>query len=313
MNIRKLLKFATIYERMVKNSADVLPDLFNPNQQSAPQDVKPGEEKPETPHVPQPEKPEKPKMPEVDMAEQEELGYSGGGNLITDPKTPKEKKMQKVQQEGKKIGKVSWQLGNEFVLGNRYRTTAFVPVVVPRKKVDMHSAAAKSQIVDIIINLIKTDNYFAGLRSAEAATNFISNLMGMKKIEGSASNYNFGNIQIGESAVPNQYWNTVFLMGDYNYSPGGNVPYVELWRSYDNLKNGATDWILFMKKGGFLDAAKTDAKSFYEGLRSKGYFGKTYQKTRVEKHEKDYIGGIMAGRKSEEKVIREKALAAFAQ
>jgi len=170
----------------------------------------------------------------------QELGSKIEPTIIVNPKNNKEKKMFTVQQNGKRIGKASWQLGSEFVLGNRYRKLSFTPVVVPYNKVDMSSGSAKEQIVDAVLEIISTDNYYSPLRGNTIMTkNFISNLVGMKHAEGSSANYNIGNIQVGYGrlGIPNKYWSKVFLMGDKTYVSGGTIPYIELWRSYNNPRS----------------------------------------------------------------------------
>jgi len=239
----------------------------------------------------------------------QELGSKIEPVIIIDPKTPKEIKMFKVQQEGVRIGKASWQLGPEFVLGNRYRMLQFTPKVIPYKKVDMRSGAAKEQIVDAILEVITTNNYFTSLRNRpELTKNFILNLMGMKHSEGSSANYNIGNIQVGYGKLgrPNKYWSEVFLMGDKSYSGGVAIPYIELWRSYNNLKDGVKDWIDLLKDMNMLRGALQTPKDFYNHLRTKGYFGIKMSKNTLPKHEKAYVGGMEAGRKRSKDMIDKK-------
>ena len=239
----------------------------------------------------------------------QELGSKIEPVIITDPKTEKEKKMFRVQQEGKRIGKASWQLNDEFVLGNRYRKLQFVPQVVPYNKVDMRSGKAKMQIVDAVLEIIATDDYFAPLRGNVPMTkNLILNLIGMKTAEGSSANYNIGNIQVGYGKLgqPNKYWRRVFLMGDKTYSGGATIPYIELWRSYENLKDGVKDWIDLLKSRGMLAGALKTPLDFYTYLRTKGYFGTKMSKNVIPKHEKAYVGGIEAGRKRNKDMIDKK-------
>lgn len=230
--------------------------------------------------------------------------------IIIDPKTEKEKKIYRIQQEGKRIGKASWQLNGEFVLGNRYRKLQFTPTVAPYRKVDMKSPKAKSEVVDAILEIIGEDNYFAPLRQRpELTKNFILNLIGMKTAEGSGVNYNFANYQVGygKLGLPNKYWKgDVIPLGDKNYSGGTAIPYVELFRSYDNLKDGVKDWIYLLKDRGMLPAALKSPAKFYNSLRTKGYFGKNMSKEVVPKHEKDYVGGIQSGRKRNKDIIDKK-------
>jgi len=239
-----------------------------------------------------------------------ELGSNIEPVIITDPKTEKEKKIYKVQQEGKRTGKASWQLGNEFVLGNRYRSLQFTPTVVPYRNVDMKSAKAKEDVIEAILEIISTDNYFAPLRERpELTKNFISNLIGMKTAEGSGVNYNFANYQVGygKSGLPNKFWKgDVIILGDKNYSGGVTIPYIELYRSYDNLKDGVKDWIYLLKDRGMLPAALNSPVKFYNSLRSKGYFGTNMSKEVVPKHEKSYVGGIQSGINRNKDIIDKK-------
>jgi len=230
--------------------------------------------------------------------------------IITDPKTEKEKKMFRVQQEGNRVGKATWQLGPEFVLGRRYRKLQYTPQVMPYNKVDMRSGKAKAEIVDAVLELIQTEDYFASLRDKPGLIkNFILNLMGMKTAEGSSANYNIGNIQVGYGKLgrPNKFWKgPVVVMGDKNYHGGVAVPYIELFRSYDTLKDGVKDWIFFLKDLGMLKGALLSPADFYTTLRTKGYFGKNLSKNVVKKHETAYVGGINAGRKRYKDMIDKK-------
>ena len=238
-----------------------------------------------------------------------ELGSKIEPVIITNPTSEKEKKMFKVQQEGNRIGKASWQLNDEFVLGNRYRKLQFTPKVVPYNKVDMRSGKAKGEIVEAILELIMTDEYFAPLKgNAPMTKNFILNLIGMKTAEGSSANYNIGNIQVGYGKLgrPNEYWNDVFLMGDKNYSGGTTIPYIELWRSYPSLKDGVKDWMYFLKSLGMLNGALKSSREFYHALRTKGYFGSKRSKKNLPKHENAYVGGIDSGRKRNKDLIDQK-------
>jgi hypothetical protein len=239
-----------------------------------------------------------------------ELGSKVEPVIITEPKTPKEKKMYEVQQNGERVGKASWQKGNEFVLGNRYRKLQFTPNVAPYRKVDMSSSLAKEKIIEAILEVIMKDNYFLPLRNRpELTKNFIQNLMGMKTAEGSGVNWNFGNIQVGYGKLgsPNEYWKgDVIILGDKNYSGGKTIPYIELYRSYDSLKDGVKDWIYLMKDRGMLPAALQSPNKFYNSLRNKGYFGTEMSKNPVSKHEKAYVGGIKSGIKRNKDLIDKK-------
>ena len=242
---------------------------------------------------------------------EKELGWKGGdATIITNPMNEKEKKIQDIQQNGKRIGQNSWQKGNEFVLFNRVRKTAYVPKVVPRSKVDMHSPAAMRNIVKYIIERINTDDYFADLKkNPNAMINFISNLIGKKTIEGSSSNYNLGNEQLARNSVPSGYWNgDCFLMADkiYRGPTVGNVPYLELWKSFNSLREGVNGWIDLLKKGGFLTGAVGTPHDFYETLRTKGYFGtRAAKKGGHPGHSENYTKGIEYGGKKNIKIITE--------
>lgn len=229
-------------------------------------------------------------------------------------KLEKSSKIDNIKENGEKIGNTSWQLGNEFVLGNRYRRLQFTPTVVPYKKVDLSSQAAKEKIVDKIFDIINMDSYFSNLlKSKDATINFINNLFGMKVAEGSSANYNIGNIQVGygKLGLPNKYWSKVFLMGDKNYTEGGIIPYIELWRSYDTLENGVADWIYFLKDMGMLKGAIGNSASFYNKLRTSGYFGSHLSKSENKDHRKSYVGGIDAGRKRNSSMVENKVNAFF--
>lgn len=238
------------------------------------------------------------------------LGSKISPIIITDPKNEREKKIFRIQNKGKKIGPASWQLNNEFVLGNRYRKLQFTPKVVPYNKTDMNSPKAKEKVVDAILDIIFSDNYFAPLRSRPDLTkNFISNLIGMKTAEGSGVNNNVANYQIGfgKLGIPNKFWKgDAVVLGDKNYSNGKAVPYVELFRSYNNLEDGVKDWLYLMKDRGMLPAALTSPSKFYDSLRGRGYFGTKMSKNPVPKHEKAYVGGIQSGIKRNKDMIDKK-------
>jgi len=247
---------------------------------------------------PQPESP-KPVEEKPEPEPPNELGSNIEPTIITNPQNPKEQNMQRVQQQGKRIGKASWSLNDtEYVLGNRYRKLPQPIQVVPAKKTDMHSPKAKAQIVDAIIQITQIHPFFKSIKNDPAAIkSIIQNLMGMKTAEGSASNYNIGNIQVGNNKLgtPNQFWNQAVLMGDKNYSGGSTIPYIELFRSYNSLENGVHDWINFLIEHNMLNNPTVSPMDFYNNLRTKGYFGTKISKSPVKIHENDYVGGMQAG------------------
>ena len=229
-----------------------------------------------------------------------ELGSNIEPTIITNPQTLKEKNIHRVQTQGRQIGKASWTLNDiEYVLGKNYRKLQQPIKVVPARKTDMHSPNAKAQIIDAIIQTTQTHPFFKPIKNNPAAIKaLVSNLMGMKTAEGSASNYNIGNIQVGYHKLgrPNQFWNQAVLMGDKNYSSGGTtIPYIELFRSYNSLQNGVQDWIQFLIDQNMLSNPSTPPIDFYNNLRTKGYFGSKISKSPVPKHEQNYVGGMQAG------------------
>ena len=228
-----------------------------------------------------------------------ELGSNIEPTIITNPQTPKEKNIHRVQTQGRQIGKASWTLNDiEYVLGKNYRKLQQPIKVVPARKTDMHSPNAKAQIIDAIIQTTQTHPFFKPIQNDPAAIKaLIQNLMGMKTAEGSASNFNIGNIQVGYNKLgrPNQFWNQAVLMGDKNYSGGTTIPYIELFRSYNSLNDGVQDWIQFLIDQNMLSNPSTPPIDFYNNLRTKGYFGTKISKSPVPKHEQNYVGGMQAG------------------
>jgi len=138
----------------------------------------------------------------------------------------------------------------------------------PEMKTDFDSA------VKFIVKWIKKDSATTDIaNNPDAVKNLVINLLGQKSAEGSQYNYNFGFIQLTKNEIPGSDWKGhVFVIQDYNTRNGAKVSYIWPYVSFTNFEDGINYWLNFLKKRGFINAAKTTGEAFVESLQKGKYF-----------------------------------------
>lgn len=215
-------------------------------------------------------------------------------------------KIQFIKEHGKQIGPTSYYLdigggkGNEFVLGGRYRKINFDATVHnTEKRADMGDY---NKAVAHVIEYINMEPSLSDIRNNRPAMErFLFNIMGKKGIEGSRSNYCFGNIQVAKEERPEGRWTgNVMILGDKNYTVDGEeVPYVELYKSFNNYRDGFFYWLDYLKKRNMLEYAKLSPAEFTNSLRRGLYFGAvrnadgSINEAETDKKERKYLDGIL--------------------